>query len=181
MPDRATTAWSLLLLLLAVGFLGCWGIPVPRTTTTAIAPTTPPIEAPLDQIPASDLPAALTTARVALAAARARVAGLETAVKAERAEHQRRLLAWASGIAILATLACAALAVFLPVFRKRMAIAAVACVVVLVLAQTIAVSLAWLPLVGVAVALIALVSTVLLGVRAIRSTSTPLSTAPSRP
>ena len=111
---------------------------------------------------------ALADAQAALAAAKARVAGLEVAQSRERTEGQRRLLAWASGLAILGALICGALAVFLPVLRLRLAMAGIACVTVLVLAQTLAVALPWLPLVGVCLALLALGTGLVLAVRGLR-------------
>jgi len=102
-----------------------------------------------------------------LAAAEQRVASAERSRDEERREGQRRLLAWASGLAILGALICGALAVFLPIMRARLAAGAVACGVVLILAQTIAQALPWLPIIGVVLAILALASGLLLALRAL--------------
>lgn len=98
----------------------------------------------------------LAEAQAAVAAARARVDELEQQAQEARIEGLRRLLHWASGLAVLGMLACAALAIWLPLWRKRLALAAVACAVVLGIAQAAGPLLGWLPLIGAGIVLVAL-------------------------
>lgn len=142
-----------LLLLALLALVGCG----PERVAVAAAADGLAQAAPAGE--SSDLVAArtrLAQAEADLASARALVDGLEQAASEARREGHRRLLAWASGLALLGILACGAAAIFLPVLRARLAVAAGACAAVLVLAQTLAVALPWLPLVGVALALAAL-------------------------
>ena len=98
----------------------------------------------------------LAEARVQLAHYRAAVAALEEQAAAERIEAHRRWLSWAMGIAIAGALLCAALAMVLPVGRKTLITAALACVGTVVAAYLLGQVLAWLPVLGVLAALLAL-------------------------
>jgi len=155
-----------LLQRLGLSLVGILLLPLLGLTCSCSAAPRPPLQTPGN---AAAEPATLADARAALVAARERVAGLEAQQSAERQEAQQRLLAWATGVALLASIACTALAIFLPVMRKRMALGAAACGAVVLLSQALSVALPWLPLVGAVLALAALVSGLLLAVRALRS------------
>jgi hypothetical protein len=112
--------------------------------------------------------AAWAKAQAALAGAEARVQALEQAAGAARVEGQRRLLGWASALAVLGALLCAGLAFALPALRRPLAAAAAGCGGVLLAAQVIGHLLPWLPLAGGALALLALAYLLWRALRALR-------------
>jgi hypothetical protein len=97
--------------------------------------------------------ATLEQARAALVEAQVRVQALEAAQEARRQEYQRRLLGWASALALLGSLLCAGLAFALPPLRRSLGLAALGCLGVLLAAQALGHLLPWLPLAGGALAL----------------------------
>jgi len=119
----------------------------------------------------ADARLALVEASASLAKAREQVRALEKAQAQARVEGHRRTLAWATGLAILGALACGFLAVFLPVMRRRLAMAALGCAAVIVVAQAIGAALPWLPLVGAALALAVLAGGLWVAIRALRDST----------
>jgi len=115
----------------------------------------------------ADARLALVEASARLAASKEKVKALEKAQAQARVESHRRTLAWATGLAILGALACGFLAVFLPVMRRRLAMAAVGCAAVIVIAQAISAALPWLPFVGAGLALVVLAGGLWYAIRAL--------------
>ena len=135
----------LLLIVVPLVLSGCFRPSVPEMATPALAAT-----------PTAASGETLATAREALVYYEARVAALESAAAAERLEWQRTLLSWASGIALLCALLCIAAAVFVPVAKKTLITAAIACIGVVITAYLLGQVLVYLPIIGIGAALLAL-------------------------
>jgi hypothetical protein len=137
----------------------------------------PDIKLPADAVAGREIstePATLADARLSLVDAAARLAmakekvrALEKAQEQARVESHRRTLAWATGLAILGALACVFLAIFLPVMRKRMVLAAIGCAATILAAQAVGVALPWLPLVGAGLAVVVLAGGLWVAIRAL--------------
>jgi hypothetical protein len=152
---------------LAVGLCGCGrpSIKPPAGVDSAIS---------TEPATLADARLSLVAASASLAKAKEQVRALEKAQAQARTESHRRTLAWATGLAILGALACGFLAVFLPVMRRRLAMAALGCAAVIVVAQAIGAALPWLPLVGAGLALVVLAGGLWVAIRAL-SDSTGLA------
>lgn len=132
--------------LLAVSMAGC-GRSIPAVAPMPAAPL--PVS-----IPADDMN--LKQAREAAAYYQALSASLEAKAEAERIEQHKRWLSWTMGIALAGALLCFALAWVIPVGRKTLFTAALACAGTVAGAWLLGKVLAWLPLIGGLLALVAI-------------------------
>jgi hypothetical protein len=155
------------LILLAVALAGCGRPEIKPPAVTGQEITAEPTTL-------VDARLALVEASARLAASKEKVKALEKSQGQARVEAHRRFLAWATWACIAGMLACVFLAIFLPVMRKRMAMAAIGCAATIVVAQAIGVALPWLPLVGAGMAVVVLAGGLWVAIRAL-SDSTGLA------